>query len=275
MKRSRVGAAARAQHGRHDHFLTYRTDHRRQPRHRPRDRARARPRGRRRDRHLPLARRRRGRGRRGGRALGGKAVALQLDVGDVGSFDAFVASVSEAPEETEERETLDCLINNGGMQIAASFDETGEAGFVDLTDVHFTGVFFLTQKLLPAACRRWLDRERLERDDAPLHPAASRLLGRQGRDRGPHSLPSPRNSGRARSPSTQSFLARGLRTSATAAERQRAGPQTITSLTALGRSGRAEQRRGPDRGADRRRQPLGDRPAHRGRRRHSPLDPMR
>jgi NAD(P)-dependent dehydrogenase (short-subunit alcohol dehydrogenase family) len=79
---------------------------------------------------------------------------LQLDVGDVGSFDAFVASVSEAPEETEERETLDCLINNGGMQIAASFDETGEAGFVDLTDVHFTGVFCLTQKLLPLLADR-------------------------------------------------------------------------------------------------------------------------
>jgi NAD(P)-dependent dehydrogenase (short-subunit alcohol dehydrogenase family) len=35
------------------------------------------------------------------------------------------------------------------MQIAASFADADEAGFDQLVDVHFKGVFFLTQKLLP------------------------------------------------------------------------------------------------------------------------------
>ena len=82
-------------------------------------------------------------------ALGGKAVALQLDVARVATFPAFVEAVRTALAETWERETLDHLVNNAGQGEMASFAETTEAQFDALFDTHVKGVFFLTQALLP------------------------------------------------------------------------------------------------------------------------------
>ncbi|RWK70273.1 MAG: SDR family oxidoreductase, partial [Mesorhizobium sp.] len=45
--------------------------------------------------------------------------------------------------------TFDCLVNNAGHGHMASIAETIEAQFDKLVDVHFKGVFFLTQALLP------------------------------------------------------------------------------------------------------------------------------
>jgi NAD(P)-dependent dehydrogenase (short-subunit alcohol dehydrogenase family) len=81
------------------------------------------------------------------RARGRAAVALQLDVGDVASLDAFAAAVDDALQATWGRETFDILINNGGDNRTAPFLEYAEADFDHLVDVHFKGVFFLTQKL--------------------------------------------------------------------------------------------------------------------------------
>jgi NAD(P)-dependent dehydrogenase (short-subunit alcohol dehydrogenase family) len=81
--------------------------------------------------------------------LGRKAVALPLDVGDVKSFDAFVADVRDVLETTWHRNTFDFLVNNGGMQIEGWFADVTEEDFDRLVDVHFKGVFFLTQRLLP------------------------------------------------------------------------------------------------------------------------------
>lgn len=80
---------------------------------------------------------------------GGKAVALPLDAGDVASFDAFAASVTQALAETWGRQHFDHLINNAGVGIHKSFADTSEADFDALCNLHFKGVFFLTQKLLP------------------------------------------------------------------------------------------------------------------------------
>ncbi len=77
--------------------------------------------------------------------LGRTAVALQLDVDDVSSFDAF----AETLRETWDRDTFDYLVNHGGVQITAAFADVTEADFDRLVNVHFKGVFFLTQKLLP------------------------------------------------------------------------------------------------------------------------------
>jgi len=82
-------------------------------------------------------------------ALGRKAVALQLDVGEVGSFAAFVARVRSALQQTWGRERFDHLINNAGHGEMASLAETTEAQFDRLFDVHVKGAFFLTQALLP------------------------------------------------------------------------------------------------------------------------------
>ncbi|MGX1306854.1 NAD(P)-dependent dehydrogenase (short-subunit alcohol dehydrogenase family) [Amorphus suaedae] len=82
-------------------------------------------------------------------ALGRKAIALQLDVGDVGTFGAFSDALRKGLRETWQRETFDHLVNNAGHGDMASLAETTETQFDTLVDVHFKGVFFLTQALLP------------------------------------------------------------------------------------------------------------------------------
>jgi len=82
-------------------------------------------------------------------ALGRKAVALQLDTGDVSAFPAFVEQVRAALRETWQRDRVDHLVNNAGHGDAAPIAETTQAQFDRLVDVHFKGVFFLTQALLP------------------------------------------------------------------------------------------------------------------------------
>ncbi|AYG58486.1 SDR family NAD(P)-dependent oxidoreductase [Rhizobium jaguaris] len=82
-------------------------------------------------------------------ALGGRAVALQLDAGDVASFDGFAAEVSQALRREWDRDRFDFLVNNAGTSHHASFTETTEAEFDKLYNVHLKGVYFLTQKLLP------------------------------------------------------------------------------------------------------------------------------
>jgi len=79
---------------------------------------------------------------------GRKAVALQLDAGNVGSFDAFVSEVRTALA-TLGAERFDYLVNNAGTSLHKNFTETTEAELDGVYNVHFKGVFFLTQKLLP------------------------------------------------------------------------------------------------------------------------------
>jgi NAD(P)-dependent dehydrogenase (short-subunit alcohol dehydrogenase family) len=81
-------------------------------------------------------------------ALGRRAVALQLDVGDSRSFAAFAERVKSALAATWQRDRFDYLVNNAGVGAHASFAETTEEQFDLLVDVHLKGTFFLTQKLL-------------------------------------------------------------------------------------------------------------------------------
>ena len=82
-------------------------------------------------------------------AKGRKAVALQLDTGVVGSFAGFAGQLRTALRETWGRDTFDHLVNNAGHGNYALIAETTEAQFDHLVNVHFKGVFFLTQALLP------------------------------------------------------------------------------------------------------------------------------
>jgi NAD(P)-dependent dehydrogenase (short-subunit alcohol dehydrogenase family) len=82
-------------------------------------------------------------------ALGARAVALQLDVGDSKSFGAFAAEVKKHLNAVWQREHFDYLLNNAGTALHASFEETTEAQFDEMVNVHFKGPFFLTQTLLP------------------------------------------------------------------------------------------------------------------------------
>jgi NAD(P)-dependent dehydrogenase (short-subunit alcohol dehydrogenase family) len=81
-------------------------------------------------------------------ALGRTAVALRLDVGDSSTFEAFAATLAETLRATWGRDTFDYLVNNGGNSSDSSFAEVTEAEFDRLVDIHFKGVFFLTQRLV-------------------------------------------------------------------------------------------------------------------------------
>jgi NAD(P)-dependent dehydrogenase (short-subunit alcohol dehydrogenase family) len=82
-------------------------------------------------------------------ALGRKAAALQLDTGVAASFPAFVEAVTQRLQERWNRNNFDFLINNAGIDAPSSFAETSEEDFDNLLNIHFKGVYFLTQKLLP------------------------------------------------------------------------------------------------------------------------------
>lgn len=81
-------------------------------------------------------------------ALGHKAAAFRLDTGDSRAFDAFVAEVRKTLESWG-RDRFDYLVNNAGNSQHINFDKVTEADFDAVVNVHFKGVFFLTQKLLP------------------------------------------------------------------------------------------------------------------------------
>lgn len=81
-------------------------------------------------------------------AMGRKAAAFRLDTGDTRSFDGFVSEVRKALQSWE-RDRFDYLVNNAGNGLHAGFEETTEAQFDEIVNVHFKGVYFLTQKLVP------------------------------------------------------------------------------------------------------------------------------
>jgi NAD(P)-dependent dehydrogenase (short-subunit alcohol dehydrogenase family) len=81
-------------------------------------------------------------------AMGRKAAAFRLNAGDVHVFDGFAGDVRKTLHAWE-RERFDYLVNNAGGSLHANFDQTTEAQFDEIVNVHFKGVYFLTQKLLP------------------------------------------------------------------------------------------------------------------------------
>lgn len=82
------------------------------------------------------------------RETGRKAIALQLDTGNVSTFDSFIQNVGKALKELG-AERFDYLVNNAGISHHNSLEKTTEEELDKLYEVHFKGVFFLTQKLLP------------------------------------------------------------------------------------------------------------------------------
>lgn len=82
-------------------------------------------------------------------SLGQKAAALQLNVANAAGFDAFYSEVSKLLAATFGAQKIDYLINNAGIGVHASFEETTVEQFDTLVDIHFKAPFFLTQKGLP------------------------------------------------------------------------------------------------------------------------------
>jgi NAD(P)-dependent dehydrogenase (short-subunit alcohol dehydrogenase family) len=82
-------------------------------------------------------------------ALGRKAVALQLNMADIKSLDPFVQQVAATLQSNWNTSAFDFLINNAGIGGGVPFDKVTEEMFDEFMNVHFKGVYFLTQKSLP------------------------------------------------------------------------------------------------------------------------------
>lgn len=81
-------------------------------------------------------------------AAGQTAAALQLDTSKVATFAEFKEQLTKTLKDTWGRDSFDFLVNNAGIDAASPFAQTTEEDFDNLFNVHFKGVYFLTQTLL-------------------------------------------------------------------------------------------------------------------------------
>lgn len=80
---------------------------------------------------------------------GQKAAALQLDTGNVKGFDSFTEQLKATLSKHFGTDKFDFLINNAGIGGYKLIGEVTEGFFDELLNIHFKGVYFLTQNLLP------------------------------------------------------------------------------------------------------------------------------
>ena len=81
--------------------------------------------------------------------MGKTSACLQLDAATVASFEDFSARVSAKLEDPMRTEKFDFLINNAGIDVYSPLGQTTEDQFDALLNIHFKGVYFLTQTMLP------------------------------------------------------------------------------------------------------------------------------
>src|SRR5690606_10797307 len=80
---------------------------------------------------------------------GQKGLALQFDVAAVAHQSIFLEKLKKGLKEKFNAAHFDFLINNAGTGIYKPFLETTEADFDKMVNIHFKGVYFLTQKAVP------------------------------------------------------------------------------------------------------------------------------
>lgn len=81
--------------------------------------------------------------------IGQKAFALPLDISTTAGFNQFANEVKDILDTQFASAKLDALVNNAGIGINQSFETTTEETLDAMTNIHFKGPYFLTQKLLP------------------------------------------------------------------------------------------------------------------------------
>jgi len=81
--------------------------------------------------------------------MGQKAFALPLDISTTIGFNQFANEVKDILDTQFDSAKLDALVNNAGIGINQSFETTTEETLDAMTNIHFKGPYFLTQKLLP------------------------------------------------------------------------------------------------------------------------------
>jgi NAD(P)-dependent dehydrogenase (short-subunit alcohol dehydrogenase family) len=82
------------------------------------------------------------------KSSGVNAATLQLNTSVIKSFDPFVQQLSDLLRRDWDRTHIDFLINNAGIDWKAPITTTTEEQFDALLNIHFKGVYFLTQKML-------------------------------------------------------------------------------------------------------------------------------
>ena len=81
--------------------------------------------------------------------LGQSAIAFQLDTSNTAQFDAFVTELTTHLEQENGHTNIDYLVNNAGTALYSPITDTTEEQMEAIFNIHYKGVFFLTQKLLP------------------------------------------------------------------------------------------------------------------------------
>lgn len=82
-------------------------------------------------------------------ALGRKATAIQLNIEDIGSLDTFISELTKVLSQHWTTGKFDFLINNAGVGATIPFAQATPDDFDRLMNIHYKGVYFLTQKCLP------------------------------------------------------------------------------------------------------------------------------
>jgi NAD(P)-dependent dehydrogenase (short-subunit alcohol dehydrogenase family) len=81
--------------------------------------------------------------------LGRKAAVLHLDMSRPQDLDQFINSVKGVLQSVWQTTSFDFLVNNAGMGATVPFEQVTEELFDEFLNVHFKGVYFLTQKCIP------------------------------------------------------------------------------------------------------------------------------
>jgi len=81
--------------------------------------------------------------------MGRKSASLHLDMSNFDQLGQFVDSVKGTLQSVWQTSTFDFLVNNAGMGATVPFEQVTEDLFDEFMNVHFKGVYFLTQKCIP------------------------------------------------------------------------------------------------------------------------------
>lgn len=81
--------------------------------------------------------------------MGQKAVALQFNVSNILEFDEFLILVLNNLKNYWGTDKFDFLVNNAGIGSTLPISDVTEEVFDNLMNIHYKGVYFLTQKSIP------------------------------------------------------------------------------------------------------------------------------
>lgn len=81
--------------------------------------------------------------------LGQRAATLKLAIDQGADFADFAIQLKQTLNDQWQRDRFNYLVNNAGMGVYKTFEDTTEEDFDQLMNVHLKAPFFLTQQLLP------------------------------------------------------------------------------------------------------------------------------